>query len=489
MLAALLLSAPAIPAAAADPQPAITRHSVTLGGRAIAYTAKAGTITLKNDAGEPIADVFSVAYTADGADARTRPVTFIWNGGPGSSSMWLHMGSYAPVRVDVPSNGVAPRPDAPLVPNADSLLDTSDLVFIDAIGTGYSRITGKGDGKMFFGIDEDAKAFTSFIRDWLGENNRWSSPKFLFGESYGTTRAANVVNRLQNAGVGVDGVVLLSSVLDYNALDNNQGPGEDEQYVSFLPTEAAVAWYHHKVAGNPPDLARFLEGVRTFAGGPYAQALMRGDQLDAATRAGIVAKLHDYTGLDAAYVERANLRIDPSRFEHELLHATGEITGRLDGRYQGYEEDRTGDSASYDPTSDDTLSDAFVSDFSHYVRNDLNYKADRPYLGTNYGLVGAHWNFRRLDHRPVAPNVAGDLRNALIKNPYLHVFAANGYYDLATPFYGTEYTLAHLGLPQALRPHITYGYYPSGHMVYLNGEARHAFKTDLARFYREAMVH
>ena len=462
---------------------------MTLGGRAIAYTAKAGTITLKNDAGDPIAEVFSVAYTADGADPRTRPVTFMWNGGPGSSSMWLHMGSYAPVHVDVPSNGVAPRPDAPLVANPDSLIDTSDLVFIDAIGTGYSRVTGKGDGKMFFGIDEDAKAFTSFIRDWLSENNRWSSPKFLFGESYGTTRAANVVNRLQNAGVGVDGVVLLSSVLDYNALDNGQGPGEDQQYVSFLPTEAAVAWYHHKAAGNPPDLARFLDDVRAFAGGPYAQALMRGDQLDAATRSGIVAKLHAYTGLDPSYIDRANLRIDPARFEHELLHATGELTGRLDGRYQGYEEDRTGDSASYDPTSDDTLSDAFMSDFSQYVRNDLGYRADRPYLGTNYPVVGEHWNFRRLDHRPVAPNVASDLRNALIKNPYLHVFAANGYFDLATPFYGTEYTLAHLGLPPALRPHITYGYYPSGHMVYLNGEARHAFKTDLVRFYREAMVH
>jgi carboxypeptidase C (cathepsin A) len=485
--------APASPTPAASTAPvayppaAITHHSVTVGGRTIAYTARAGTLTLRNADNEEIAQVFSVAYTADGTDARTRPVTFFWNGGPGSSSMWLHMSSYGPVRVPVPSNATPPAPGLQAAPNPDSLIDTSDLVFIDAVGTGYSQITGKGTPKTFFGIDEDAHAFERFIRDWVNENDRQLSPKYLFGESYGTMRTAVVVDGLQHDGMAIDGVVLVSSVLDYNALDNGQGPGEDYQYVSFLPTEAAVAWYHHRVGGNPPDFARFVDEVRAFALGPYADALMRGDTLDPATRRGIAEKLHAYTGLDLTYIDRANLRIDPSRFEHALLGATGSATGRLDGRYQGPEIDRTTDSATYDPASDDLLTDAMVGAFGRYVRGDLGYRVERPYLGTNYGVVSAHWNFRRT-HSIVAPNSAKDLREALIKNPYLRVFAANGYYDLATPFFGTEYTLNHLGLDATTSSHIAYGFYPSGHMIYLNDEARRALKADLVKFYQKAAV-
>ena len=473
------------PAATAADATATTHRTVTVGGRAIAYTAKAGMIALHDANGDETARVFSVAYTADGADARTRPVTFVWNGGPGSSTMWLHMGSYAPLRVAVPSDATAPAPGTALAPNAESLIDTTDLVFIDAVGTGYSRITGKGTPKMFYGIDEDAQAFAAFIRDWVTENDRWGSPKFLFGESYGTMRAAVTVNRLQRDGMAINGVVLLSAVLDYNALDSGQGPGEDQQFVSFLPTEAAVAWYHHRVAGNPPDLGRFVDEVRGFASGPYAEALMRGDGLDAATRRAIAAKLHAYTGLDEAYIERANLRIDPSRFEHALSGRAGIATGRLDGRYQGPELDRTADTTAYDPTSDDALTGAFNAAFNHYVRDDLNYRSDRPYLPTNYRVVGRHFNYRRTN-TILAPNGAGDLREALTKNPYLRVFSANGYFDLATPFYGTEYTLNHLGLDPSLRSHVEYGFYPSGHMVYLNDEARRALKSDLVRFYREA---
>ncbi|HTJ27915.1 MAG TPA: peptidase S10 [Candidatus Limnocylindria bacterium] len=478
----------ASPSGAADAAPiAVTHHQVTVAGKPITYTATAETVTLHDSDGNPTAEVFTVAYTADGADRAKRPVTFVWNGGPGSSSMWLQMGSFGPMRVDVPSDATRPRPDAPLVPNADSLIDTTDLVYIDAVGTGYSRIVGKGAPTSFYGVDQDAKAFEQTITGWLRIHDRWASPKFLFGESYGTTRAANVVNLLEDDGVGVNGVVLLSSVLDFNALDNGQGPGEDYQYINFLPTEAAVAWYHHRVPGNPPDLTAFLAQVRRFAAGPYAEALMRGDLLDAGTRAAIVAQLHAYTGLDAAYIDRADLRLDPSRFEHELLHAQGELTGRLDGRYVGADLDRTADTGSYDPTSDDTLTDAFVTDFSRYVQDDLRYKADRPYLGTNYSVVLAHWNYRRTNSL-LAPNVAGDLRAAIVKNPYLHVFSANGYFDLATPFFGTEYTINHLDLPPALRRNITFGYYLSGHMVYLNGEARRALRADLLTFYREAMV-
>jgi len=234
-------AAGAPPPAAAAPAPApggiiTTRHSVTVGGKTLAYSAHAGMLTLRDAKGEPTANVFSVAYTLDGAAPRSRPVTFVWNGGPGSSSMWLQMGSYAPVRVQVPSNAVAAAPNTPLAPNPDSLIDTTDMVFIDAIGTGYSEIAEKGDPKMFFGIDEDARAFAQFIRLWTTLNDRWTSPKFLFGESYGTTRAADVVNRLQDDGMAINGVVLLSSVLDFNALDNGQGPGEDYGYIAFLPS-------------------------------------------------------------------------------------------------------------------------------------------------------------------------------------------------------------------------------------------------------------
>ncbi len=478
----------AAPAAATAGAAAITHHQITVDGRPIAYTAKAANIILRDADGNETAQIFTVAYLADGADPRARPVTFVWNGGPGSSSMWLQIGSFGPMRVAVPSNATPPLPGTPLLPNADSLLDTTDLVYIDAPGTGYSRLTGKGTPAMFYGVDQDARAFDQIIRNWVTENGRWGSPKFLFGESYGTTRAANVVNLLQNDGMAIDGVILLSSVLDFNALDDGGGPGEDLQYMAFLPTEAAVAWYHHAIPGNPPDLGRFMDEVRAFAGGAYADALMRGDQLDAATRRAIVAKLHAYTGLDPAYIDRADLRLDPGRFEHELLHRAGLTTGRLDGRYQGVEIDRTADSSQYDPTSDDSLTDAFVANFSRYVHDDLDYRVDRPYLGTNYGVVGRNWKLRRT-RSILAPNVAGDLREALIKNPYLRVFSANGYFDLATPFYGTEYTLGHLGLPANLRSHIEYGFYPSGHMVYLNDEARRALKADLLRFYHEATVH
>ena len=491
---------PALPEAAAPPatgargaaavrEPvipdAVTHHTVTVNGRLLAYTARVGTIPLHDAAGEEIAQVFSVAYTLDGTNRRTRPVTFVWNGGPGSSTMWLHMASYGPVRVAIPSNATPPAPGTPYAANPDTLLDLTDLVFIDAVGTGYSRIVGKGTPSMFFGIDEDADAFDNFIREWTTRNDRWGSPKFLFGESYGTTRAADVVDRLQGHGMAIDGVVLLSSVLDFNVIDNGGGPGEDYGYVAFLPTEAAVAWYHHAIPGNPPDLASFVAQARAFAQGPYAAALQRGDELDAASRRAIAIRIHDFIGLDPRYIERANLRVDPSRFEHELLAARGITTGRLDGRYEGPTADRTADATRYDPTSDSALTDAIVSGFSAYLRDDLDYHADRPYLGTNYPVVGAHWN-QRLRNSILTANVAGHLRTALIENPYLRVFSANGYYDLATPFFGTEYTLGHLQLPSTLRSHIEYGFYPSGHMVYLNDEARRSFKADLVRFYSEA---
>jgi carboxypeptidase C (cathepsin A) len=475
------------PAPAFHPVPgvkdAVTHHTMTIGGRRIAYTARAGTFLLKDANNDPTASMFYVAYTADGANARTRPVTFFWNGGPGSSTIWLHMGSFGPVRVEVPKDAQQPRPTVPLRDNESSLLDTSDLVFVDAVGTGWSTVVARGKTSDYYGVDEDAKSFSQFVQRWVTRNARWQSPKFLFGESYGTTRAANVVNLLQTDGLAVNGVVLLSSALDYNFLPIGQGPGEDYAYVGYLPTEAAVAWYHHKVAGNPPDLARFVADVRAFAGGPYAQALMRGDSLDAGTRAAIVAKLHAYLGLDEKYIDAANLRINPNRFEQELLRGEGRIVGRLDGRYTGEQIDRNATFPDYD-ASDTMTSAAFVAAFNHYAHDVLHYRDERPYdvLDLN---VNRTWKYQRGEDSN-APSVVADLQSAIVQNPSLHVLSANGYYDLATGFYGTEYLLNHMGLNAAQRKRLHYAYYQSGHEVYLNHDSLVQFKADLVRFYREA---
>ncbi len=480
--------APALPVT----PPGITHHSVELNGLRLRYTAVAERTTLLNKAAEPAASVFSVAYLLDGAAQARRPVAFLWNGGPGSSSLWLHMGSFGPLRVATNGTGTI-VPPARLVPNDGTLLDATDLVFIDAPGTGYSRIGAKGKKEEFYGVDQDARAFTQFIERWLTAHDRWGSPKFLIGESYGTTRAANVVDRLQIDGVGVNGVVLVSSALNLAALDPAL-PGDELTNVSFLPTEAAVAWYHDALpAPRPPRLAAFLDEVRAYARGAYASALLRGDELDAAARRDVVAQLHRYTGLDEAYIDRADLRIDPTRFEKELLRGRRQLTGRLDGRFTGYDLDRNADSPAYDPTLDAGIADAFVSEFNRYVRDDLHFRSDDRYLPFNYREVGPAWNLTR-DATDVGlssvtlPNVLPDLAQALTRNPALRVFSANGYYDLATPFFGTEKDLHHLGIDPALRSHVAFGYYESGHMIYLENAARRALRGDLEAFIRDALA-
>jgi carboxypeptidase C (cathepsin A) len=492
LAAAFAASAAPAPAQTASPAPfrplpnvhdAVTHHTIALNGRTIGYTARAGTIILRDGENDPAASMFYVAYTADRTDARKRPVTFFWNGGPGSSTIWLHMGSFAPVRVQVPKNAAQPGPNPPLVANESSLLDVSDLVFVDAVGTGWSTIVARGKTADYYGVDEDAKAFTQFIKRWSTTNKRWESPKFLFGESYGTTRAANVANLLQTDGMAISGIVLLSSALSYNFLPIGQGPGEDYVYIGYLPTEAAVAWYHKKTANNSSDLTRFVSEVRAFAGGPYAQALMRGDTLDTATRNQIIAKLHAYTGLSEAYIDRANLRINPNRFEQELLRNEGRNVGRFDGRYSGEAIDRNAAFTDYDP-SDTMTSAAFVTAFNHYAHDILHFKDDRPYDVLDLG-VNAAWKYQRGEDSN-APSVVADLQAAVVQNPYLHVLSANGYYDLATGFYGTEYLLNHMGLNATQRKRLHYAYFPSGHEVYLNHDALVAFKRDLVNFYNTA---
>ena len=464
----------------------ITRHSLELGGQTIKYTATAGNLIIRNDKDEPVASMFYVAYTQDGTDADRRPLTFLYNGGPGSSSIWLHMGAYGPVRVVTAE--AQPTPPAPyeLVPNSDSLLDKSDLVFIDAVGTGFSRPVGKAEGKDFWGVDEDVDAFGRFIQRYLNVNGRWNSPKFLLGESYGTTRSANLADWLQHKGVALNGVILVSSVLNYG----DDFPGTNLGFVTYLPSYAAIAWYHDKLDNKPADLKAFLQEVRGFARGEYADALFQGDALPKDAYATVLHKLHAYTGLPEQYLKDANLRVSPSRFRAELLRDEGRTVGRFDARFVGYNLDNAEETPDYD-ASDSAISAAFTAAFNRYLRSGLGYTGDTDYHVTNYDVI-RNWDWKHplpgapAFRVPQLPNVQANLAEAMRQNPHLRVFSANGWFDLATPFFKTEFDLDQMGLPPELTRHVEYGYYPSGHMIYLNGESRKALKADLARFYAEA---
>jgi carboxypeptidase C (cathepsin A) len=474
---------------AAEPAPsagdAVTHWTDTVDGRVIPYTATAGTIALKDDKGDVTANMFYVAYTEDGvADLSHRPITFLYNGGPGSSTVWLRMGSFGPKRVVV--NDAQPMPGAPyhLVDNEYSLIDKSDLVFIDAVGTGFSRIV-KGDPKDFYGVDPDIRAFGQFVERYITQNGRWNSPKFLFGESYGTPRSCGLVNYLQNQSVQISGVVLLSSVINFDEFAG--GDGNDMQFIGYLPTEAAIAWYHHKAQDGNADLATAVSRAKQFAMGEYADALLKGAWLSSTERDEVVRTMHQMLGVSEQFIRDSDLRIQPGDFEKQLLHDQTRITGRLDARFVGIDTSPTGENPDYDPASE-YIQGAYVATFNDYVRNDLKYHTDLDYYPTNYGVVGRAWQF---DHTvdgnqfPIA-DMMPDLRDAMSHNPRLKIFSANGYFDMATPFFATDYLLAHLGIDPSLRKNISYGYYESGHMVYVHVPALAQFKADLARFYDEA---
>ncbi len=462
----------------------VTHGSVEVGGRTIRYTATAGNVLIRDDKNEPNASVFYVAYTADGGkDAASRPLTFFYNGGPGSPTIWLHMGSVAPVRVETAS--AAPTAPAPyrLIPNKDSLIDKSDLVFVDAVGTGWSTPVGKGKGKDFWGVDPDLDAFAKAITRYVTINRRWNSPKFLFGESYGTTRSAALVDKLQGQGMAFNGVVLLSSILNYG--DN--APGLDQTYVGALPTFAAIAWYHDKVPNKPASLDAFLDEARAFAVGEYASALAKGQNLSPAELDAVATKLGRYTGLSPQYLKQADLRVNQSRFRKELLRDERRTVGRYDARYEGIDLDAAGENPDYD-ASDTAISGAFIAAFHDYVDGTLKWQSEEPYK-TSTGII-REWDWKhqaegsRFPQRQ--PYVAGDLARAMRQNPKLQVLSANGYFDLATPFFQTEYDLAHMQLDASLRGNLSFAYYPSGHMVYLNADALTKLKADLAEFYDRA---
>ncbi len=474
----------------------VTEHEISLGGKVIRYTATAGNLLIGGEDEQPNASVFYVAYAQSGVtDLRTRPVTFLYNGGPGSASMWLHMGSVGPVRVVTSSPETTGAGPYQIVPNDYSLLDTSDLVFVDAVGAGYSRPVGKGTIKDFAGTDQDVRAFQKFIYEYVELNHRWNSPKFLFGESYGTTRSAALVDALQNSGMYFNGVILMSSILNYFV----QAPGLDVVFIGNLPSYAAIASHYEKVTHKGKDEKAFLDEVRAFARGPYAEALAQGHNLPQAQVDAIAAKLSSYTGLSVAYIKESNLRVSPGRFRKELLRDKREIVGRYDARFEGTDVDAAGENPGYDP-SDAGITGAFVSQLHDYLDRELKYSSNETYFPSGPGINQAWDHSHRLGSAiPIAGGgggggqpmrdayVAGDLADAIRKNPRLRVFSVNGLFDLATPFFITEYDLAHIELDPKLRGNIEFAYYPSGHMIYLNVDALKQLKSDLAGFYSRAV--
>ena len=464
----------------------ITKHSVKIDNKLINYTATVGTLILKNEKDETIASFGYTAYTKEGeANINNRPVTFSYNGGPGSSSMWLHMGVMGPRRVVV--NDPSPNGPAPykIEDNNYSILDVSDIVMMDPVGTGLSRAIGKSQNSDFWGVDPDIKSVSQFIKNYIHENERWNSPKYLLGESYGTFRSAGVADFLQsNFGISVNGIVLVSNVLDIRTLAFN--PGDDISYVVNFPTYAATAWYHNKLSNKPPSLDAFLKEVRIFSFGEYASALLKGDQLSSAERENILNKLVTYSGLSKDYWEKANLRVNQPQFAQEVLRSTGMMVGRLDSRYKGLTKNLLSEFATNDPQAAD-IAPAFTAAFMNYYTTELKVSKDKTYNTNAYVFTDFKWNWKHarsngLFGEAVSPTTAPDLLNAMSSNPQMKVLVMNGIYDMATPFAGTEYTFDHLGLDKRIKANITQKYYEAGHMMYTHNESAAKFKKDVVEF-------
>jgi carboxypeptidase C (cathepsin A) len=456
-----------------------TRHSITLDGQKVDYTATAGNYLMKDEDGTPKASIFYVAYTRDGMkDPADRPVTFSFNGGPGAAAVWVQMGAFGPRVVERTDEGMGFRPPGRLVDNESSILDVTDLVFIDPVSTGYSRAVPGVDPKQFHGIRPDIESVGEFIRLWITRNERWASPKFLAGESYGTTRSAGLAELLQSKlGMDLNGVVLVSSVLNWQGI--LFGPGNDMPYILYLPTYAASAWYHKKL---PPelsgDLEKTLREVEAFATHEYAQALLDGDTLSPERREEIAARVARYTGLSKDYVLRTNLRIEIERFCKELLRSEGKTVGRLDSRFTGWDLDSAGEFTEYDPANS-SFGASYIAPLNDYLRRELGYKDDHVYQGLAQVFP---WTTEGYEFR--YPSLTEALRKAMVQNPDLQVLVASGHYDLATPYFDAVYTAHHLGLPEALRGHMRTTTYDAGHMMYVRRADHQKLKKEIADFIR-----
>jgi len=460
-----------------------TQHEITINGQKIPYTATAGTLVLKKDDGKPWASMFYVAYTRDDVqDRNARPITFSFNGGPGASSVWLHMGALGPKHIEMGPEGEQPKPPYHILDNPNTPLVFTDIVFIDPVTTGYSREAPGENPAQFHGFEGDLQSVSDFIRLYLERSDRWLSPKFLAGESYGTTRASALSQYLiDHHGIYLNGITLISSVLNFETI--SFGPGNDLPYDLFLPSYTATAWYHKKL---PPDLQSSLEKAlgesRRFASNEYAAALMKGDKLTGAERSNTAKQLARLTGLSEQYVDESNLRISMQRFAKELLRKDRRTIGRYDSRMEGTDHDAAGDRPDYDP-SYSAVQGVFTAVFNEYIRHDLKYETDLPYEVLTSKVQP--WNYKQFENRYV--NVAEMLREAMSQNPNLKVMIVNGYYDLATPFFATEYTVNHLGLEPELANHVSLAYCDAGHMLYTKPSCLESLHRSMADFYQKAL--
>jgi len=466
-----------------------TKHSIKIGGKEIKYTVTTGTIVVKEEITDkekdaeiekPRAQIFFIAYTKDGVkDKSKRPITFSFNGGPGSSSVWLHMGALGPRRVVLTDDGELPPPPFKLTDNQYSALDETDLVFIDPMSTGYSRPVEGEKSKDWHGFKKDIESVGDFIRLYTTRYNRWLSPKFLAGESYGTTRAAGLSGYLQERhGLYLNGLMLISAVLDFTTIDFNLN--NDLPYIMFLPAYAATAWYHRKLDMHMP-LQTLLKEVEAFASGEYAMALLKGSALMPEERAIIVEKLARYTGISPEFIQRTNLRILDQHYFKELLRERGRTIGRLDGRFTGIDRSGVTERHEYDPLLTNVLG-PYTAAFYDYVRAELKFESDLPYEILSEKVHP--WSYAQFENQYL--NVAETLRQAMTYNRYLKVFVANGYYDLGTPYFATEYTFNHLGLDESLRGNISMEYYDAGHMMYIHLPSLKEMKKDLTKFIKDA---
>lgn len=461
----------------------VTHHVAVIGGHSIRYTATAGTIEVTGFGGQSRASLFYIAYTVDrqGEDA-PRPLTFAYNGGPGGSSALVHMAAFGPRTLRMADAADPPPSPRTIIDNPDSLLDVSDLVFVDPVGSGYSRLLPDAKADDFYGVVQDAHVTAQFIRRYIDQNDRWSSAKYLAGESYGTLRSAVTARLLQQDGIALAGIVLMSTILDNTTLFPQAG--NDEPYWLFLPSEAAVAAYHHRIA-TPPDLDGLLREVRAFAGGPYLTALAQGSALPQAQRADVAETLHQYTGLPTDQILRAGLRVTPDEFARTLLADQSQVVARADGRFHAPLAQPAGDAGPASDPAYDAILPAFAAALNTYLRDEIGYVTIDRYVILDPGIADA-WQWAPTSRgSPTALSVGYDLRDTMIANPDLRVFSVNGVYDLTSPFLASEYTLSHLGLPPDRQGNISYGYYPSGHMVYINGAARALLKRDLRSFYEQ----
>jgi carboxypeptidase C (cathepsin A) len=448
--------------------------SVTLNGHE--YEVRAGYLPIYDGDQNEHAAMFSIAYTKPGADPKTRPLMFSFNGGPGSSSVWLHLGTIGPMRVKLGPDGEMPAPPFELVENPGSWLEHTDLVFIDPIGTGFSRAENETESKKYWSLTGDVESITSFIRLFLTRNKRWVSPIYVVGESYGTTRAAALSAKLLNQGIALNGIVLVSSILNFQTARFHKG--NDLPFILFLPSYAATAWYHGKLP-HFADLPTLLQEVEEFALNSYATALALGDRLAADDRSNIIERLTRYTGLSSAYIEGSDLRINIHRFCKELLRDQKRTVGRLDSRYKGIEEVSVTELPTHDPSNFSILP-AYTAGINTLLTRQLGWATDEPYYVFNPGELWKNWTYG--DASNGHPDTSEALRDSMSKNPYMRIFVASGYYDLATPYFATEHTIAHLGLDPSLRQNIQVGYYEAGHMMYVHEKSLEQLNHDVASF-------